>query len=135
MKKLSALLALALIVSSVSASTSHALVRKLADCVTSDGAYRITIMDNQGIGPIRKSNPGATITHSDGSLVGTYPVEFFRGPQSISFGRPHYIDSATKGKLFVLSGPSTNFRHYSVRAMSDDATISDDDLKCSLFQH
>ena len=112
---------------------AHALVRELAKCTTSDGQYNIVVMDNQGIGPVRTSRIGATITRADGSLVATYPVELFKGPHSISFGRPHFLDIPTQGKLFLLSGPSTNFRHYSVRAQSDDALISDDDLSCTVF--
>jgi hypothetical protein len=55
----------------------------------------------------------------------------------VSFGRPHYQDTATRGKDFVLSGPSTNFHNYTLRAEMNvghnTGLVSDDNLSCSVF--
>jgi hypothetical protein len=114
-------------------STSHALVMTLASCTTADGTYQVSIYDNQGIGFQRKSNISASITIDGNTVVGSYPVELYQGMSSASFGRAHYQDTATQGKFFLLEGPSTNFRHYSLHATLDGNEIADDNLTCTVF--
>ncbi|MGZ6467786.1 MAG: hypothetical protein ACXWQJ_10860, partial [Bdellovibrionota bacterium] len=89
--------------------------------------------DNQGIGHIRRSHIVAAIAGGRGRVLATYPAELYTGIDSISFGRTHYQDVATRGRNFLLSGPSTNFRHYSIRARIQGRLLVDDNLRCSVF--
>jgi len=112
---------------------SFALVRELASCVTTDGQYTVTVEDNQGIGPVRKSNVGARVEDADGNTLASWAVEVDTRPHSISFGRPGYIDTQTMGQEFNLRGPSTNFHKYSLSAKWDSGEISDAQLNCTVF--
>lgn len=127
-------LALALV--SLTSSMSFALVRQQASCTTSDGAYSIEIIENQGTGPVRPS-PGemtATVKDADGNEVLSTQVEIFRGLQSISFGRPMYRDVQTSGDVLELEGPSTNFKNYILTVLTPDGkTINDNNMVCTVF--
>lgn len=133
MKKMMGLMLVALI----SSTTCHALVKELALCTTSDGQYTVSVQDNQGIGPVRTSYITASVYDSNDKVVASYEAEEFRGVHSISFGRPKYQDTATAGKGFLLEGPSTNFKHYSLNvemnAGGKSGRVSNDDLNCSVF--
>ncbi len=110
---------------------SFALVRLLDSCQTSNAQYKISILDNQGTGRVRTSNFGATITDSQGNVVGSYALKGERG-MSISFGRFQYLDSASNGASFRLAYPSTNFRFTTFKAvLSNGTTVSDDNLRCN----
>jgi hypothetical protein len=111
----------------------HALVIELALCSTATGEYRISVLDNQGIGPVRVSHISASITNSGGVVVATYPAEIFRGIQSVSFGRPKYQDIASSGSAFLLEGPSTNAKNYILHAVVQGAQIADTNLNCAVF--
>ena len=119
------------------AAPAHALVREIAKCTTANGKYEVSVQDNQGIGPIRKSNMGAVVEDANGTVVASYKVEPFQGIQSASFGRPKIQDSATKGGAFLLEGTSTNFKNYvlHVKLNSNGArrVIADANLNCSVF--
>ena len=112
---------------------SHALVRTLANCLMKKGPYRVAVLDNQGIGPERVSHVVASLTDVEGKVVAQFPAELYRGPHSASYGRPHYEDVATQGKQFLLEGPATNVRHYSVHAIVNGAVVQEDGLECAVF--
>jgi hypothetical protein len=133
MKNFSLALLLSALTSLALPSVSHALVFQLALCTTADGRHQISVQDNMGTGPNRSSHIGAFITNGRGVQVGSYEVELYKGVHSPSFGRPHYQDVATKGKVFLLEAPSTNFRHFSVHARIKGAMLADDNLNCSVF--
>ncbi len=117
-------------------STSHALVRELANCATQDGQYSIQITDNQGIGYPRTSVLVAVVRNEAGQAVANYAVEIYHGVQSVSFGRPTVIDSTTKGQEFSLQGPSTNFKNYILKTnlnLAGSGDVQDQNLNCSLF--
>jgi len=121
---------------SVSSSLSPALVIEQAACTTSDGAYSVNVIENQGTGPVRPT-PGpmtATIKDAKGDVVYETPVELFRGFEPISFGRPLYRDIDTAGDVLKIEGPSTNFKNYILSlATPDGKTINDENLVCTIF--
>ena len=112
---------------------SHALVQLVNSCQTSNGLYQIEIINNQGIGPVRSDNLGASIQDREGNVVASFSVEKYAGIQSISFGRQKFIDIATKGQDFTLAFPSTNYRHISINAtLADGTQIDDENVTCNL---
>ena len=115
------------------ASSSQALVREMALCHTSDGKYQVSVQDNQGIGPVRTSHLYTYIQDQTGGTVGSFDTEVDTRPHSISFGRFTYEDKKTQGRLFQLSGPSTNFQNYILEAQIEGGKISDHNLDCEIF--
>jgi len=133
MKTISTILVLASI--SMFSNISHALVREMATCQTADKQYQVTVMDNEGIGPVRTPHYGATIYNAEGEVLASYSVESNAGqPRSISFGQDMYFDEQTKGQEFKLAFGSTNFRHITLVAVLDNGTkLSETDLVCQNF--
>ncbi len=131
MKKLAGLL----ILLSMYALPSHALVRMISDCKTSDQQYRVTIVDNQGIGFPRTSHYGAMISDVNGNEVGSYALASNEGqPKSASFGRDMFYDIQTQGQEFSLSFPSTNYRHTSLLAhLPNGQVLSDENMSCANY--
>jgi hypothetical protein len=112
-------------------STSHALVRLVTSCQTSDGKYVVNVLDNQGIGFDRSSQLEAVIATASGANVAFYAVHIPQGLRSASFGQTHYLDSATEGKTFDLAMGSTNFRNITLKAVLPDGTpVTDSNLLC-----
>jgi hypothetical protein len=115
---------------------SFALVRELVACSTEDGRYTISIQDNQGIGPVRTSNPVAFIQDSQGDneIVASFAVHQ-QLLQSISFGgHPTFVDNNSNGKKFTLAGPSTNFHNTRLRVtLKSGETLLEDRLICSIL--
>jgi hypothetical protein len=137
MKSFTTALLACLALTALSTSASLALVREIADCTTSQGMYKINIADNQGIGFNRSSNLKATVSSASGTLLASFPVKPGPTIRSASFGRQQYLDTASNGGAFTLSGPSTNFRHYSINAKFNSngnaMNLSDDNLQCRIF--
>ena len=111
-------------------TSGFALVLMEAQCTSADGRYEMSVIDNQGTGLDRHSNYSAVIRDIQGSdvVVASYPVAKLR-MGSVSFGRLHYIDTATSGKNFDLAGPSTNFRNFELNSL----VVNDDNLHCTIF--
>jgi len=122
----------------LSSVPSFALVRELDQCTTRDGQFSVSVMDNQGIGPVRTSNVFATVRDSSDEIVASYKVTEKTGPMSISFGRAQMIDTQTGGSLFDLAGPSTNFRTISLLVKLQSGphagqVLKEDGLGCTIF--
>jgi hypothetical protein len=116
----------------LNSASSFALVRLVTNCKTSDGLYAVVITDNQGIGPVRTSNFGASINDQDGNTIASYAVQPDDGIRSISFGRQKYLDKETDGHKFSLAFPSTNYRHTSLLAvLPDGQVLRDENMACS----
>jgi hypothetical protein len=127
MKKLLLLSVLATIYS----VPSHALVKLISKCETQDKDYTVSILNNQGIGAVRKSILSAVIYDKNDTVVATYIVNPPPLLQSTSFGRRPYLDQKTHGQRFNLAFPSTNYKHTSLVAVLADGTkISDENLTC-----
>ncbi len=109
---------------------ASALVRVVETCQTPTGSMKVVILDNQGIGMVRKSNLIATVSDSQGPVV-TYPVNPPPAIQSVSFGRSPYTDRLTHGRQFSLSFPSTNFKHTSLFVLLPNGMIfTNDNMIC-----
>ncbi len=125
-------LALLALVSVLQVSPAFALVRMVEACHTSNGEYSISIIDNQGIGPVRKSHYVATVSDSTGNPIASYNVNPPPAVQSASFGRSPYTDVLTQGHQFSLAFPSTNFNHTSVLfAIQNGNVYRSDDVVCN----
>lgn len=111
---------------------AYALVQVVNQCQTSNGAYRLMIVNNEGIGPDRTLSYSAEIYNDQDRVVGVYPLKQVTGVHSISFGRPQFVDARTGGEDFHFYGPSTNFRNIILKAKLRDGTaLFDDNLKCN----
>jgi len=112
---------------------SHALVRLVSRCESANGQYQVTVTGNQGIGEVRLEVYGAQIRNEEGEMLASYSVHAKRDP-SISFGRNHYIDSATEGKSFDLAYGSTNDRTILLSAVLGDGTkLNLEGLTCTNY--
>ena len=70
-------------------ASAFGLVREVHSCTTSDGKYTVTVMDNQGIGPVRTSHFFGTIKNSNDDVVGSYELKFVEpGVGPVSFSTP-----------------------------------------------
>lgn len=125
-----ALIAIALLLASTS---SYALVRVVEDCQTSNGQYRIVILDNEGIGRDRTPALSADVYEGD-KQVASYALKAVR-VGSTSFGRWHYLDQQSMGERFDLAGPSTNARNVILHAIvgANSVVVEDDNLNCHNF--
>jgi hypothetical protein len=111
---------------------SHALVVLVINCETQDGDYRVSILNNQGIGPVRNNHLSATIYDKNETNIASYIVSPPPLIQSTSFGRSPYLDLKTNGQKFSLAFPSTNYKHTSLLAvLADGTTISDENMVCN----
>lgn len=114
-------------------ATSQALVMEMATCQTHDNMYRVTIMNNEGIGPVRTPNYGATVYNVRGEVLGGYAVRPMQG-FSVSFGQFQYVDAQSQGQRFDLGFGSTNFRHISLRAvLNNGQVINEMDPACHVY--
>jgi len=113
-------------------SQSHALVRLVADCQSANNLYRVVIMDNAGIGPVRTPNLRATIRNAQGDVLAAYAVNE-NELKSTSFGAPTYIDRATGGKQFRLWLGSTNSPRQTVSAALNDAVRLSSEVRCKIY--
>ena len=119
---LSALLAMA--------SKSHALALMVANCET--GRLKIEIVSEGA--PGRVPTLTATIFDTDHPFE-KLRVQERRGFRSASFGRKTYEDTETEGQRFLLQGPSTNYRAYSISVTPKIGnSIVLDDINCPQFR-
>lgn len=110
---------------------SHALVILVRQCQVSNGAYRLLVLNNEGIGFNRIPSYSAEIYNDQDQVVGFYQLKVLQHIHSISFGRKEFVDVQTEGKIFDLALPSTNCKNTILKAtLSDGTVISDDNLKC-----
>ena len=128
MKKLSVILSLVAI--AAVSSTSFGLVRVVATCQTSDNLYRVSVIENDGIGPVRTPSLGAVCYNANNEVIATYPVTRSTSP-SVSFGQTMYFDTASHGNRFMLAFGSTNYRHITLKAvLNNGSTLAQLDPTC-----
>lgn len=105
-------------------ASAFGLVREVHSCTTSDGKYTVTVMDNQGIGPVRTSHFFGTIKNSNDDVVGSYELKFVEpGVGPVSFRHADYKDKATDGKKFDFAEASTNTPKAIIAELNDGTKI------------
>ena len=130
MKKLSVILSLVAIVAV--SSTSFGLVRVVTTCQTSDNLYRVMVLANEGIGPVRTAALSAVCYNANNEVIANFPISTNAGEmKSASFGRTMYFDTASHGNRVMLAFVSTNYRNTTLKAvMQNGSTLSEMDPVC-----
>jgi hypothetical protein len=114
---------------------SFALVAEDASCTTASG-LEITIIDNQGIGPVRKSRPVAIVHDSrdNEEVVASFSV-MFKG--DLAHPAPgQWVDSRTAGQKFELAASAARTQ-FAVRVVLTSGPRSgqvvNEAANCSVF--
>ena len=122
------------LVFSLYSNSASALVRMVEACRTPTG-IKVSITDNQGIGPVRDSHFFATVYDQNDIVLASYEVALPQPHlQSVSFGRSAYTDVTTQGQNFSLAFPSTNFQHTSLLVVLPNKLVyKSDELACQNY--